>query len=235
MSKYIMRLDDAAIKMDVVKWKRMEELLDKYRVKPLVGVIPDCKDPMMDCYDEDENFWTKVKGWEKQGWIIALHGYDHVYCTEDGGMNPVNKRSEFAGLNLNLQKKKIKKGIEILKEHEIEPQVFFAPSHTFDINTIEALKSESNIRIISDTISNKPYKKYDMTFVPQQSGRVRILPFKVITFCYHPNTMNEKDFIELEKFLINRKEKFIKFPLEQVEREKSLFDKLLEKIYFFKR
>lgn len=235
MSKYIMRLDDAAMKMDIKKWKRMEELLDKYRVKPLVGVIPDCKDSMMDCYDENKNFWIKVKSWEKQGWIIALHGYDHVYCTEDGGLNPVNKRSEFAGLNLNLQKEKIKKGIEILNEHEIEPQVFFAPSHTFDINTIKALKSESNIRIISDTISNKPYKKYNMTFVPQQSGRARVLPFKVITFCYHPNTMNETDFIQLEKFLIKWKEKFINFPLEQVEREKSLFDKLLEKIYFFRR
>ena len=44
MSKYIMRLDDAAEKMNVEKWLRMEQLLDKYSIKPLVGVIPACKD-----------------------------------------------------------------------------------------------------------------------------------------------------------------------------------------------
>lgn len=35
MSKYIMRLDDAAEKMNIEKWIRMERLLDKYNVKPL--------------------------------------------------------------------------------------------------------------------------------------------------------------------------------------------------------
>ena len=40
MSKYIMRLDDAAEKMDIEKWSRMEKLLDKHSIKPLVGVIP---------------------------------------------------------------------------------------------------------------------------------------------------------------------------------------------------
>lgn len=40
MGKYILRLDDAAERMDIVKWNRMEVLLDKYNIKPLVGVIP---------------------------------------------------------------------------------------------------------------------------------------------------------------------------------------------------
>ena len=41
MSQYILRLDDASDYMDVKKWQRMEELLDRYGIKPLVGVIPD--------------------------------------------------------------------------------------------------------------------------------------------------------------------------------------------------
>ena len=45
MSCYILRLDDASDYMDVEKWSRMEELLDKYQIKPLVGVIPDNQDP----------------------------------------------------------------------------------------------------------------------------------------------------------------------------------------------
>ena len=53
MSKYIMRLDDACPRHDRERWQRMEELLTAYGVKPLVGIIPACKDPMMDKYPED--------------------------------------------------------------------------------------------------------------------------------------------------------------------------------------
>lgn len=35
MSRYIMRLDDASEYMDVEKWQRMENLLDKYGIKPM--------------------------------------------------------------------------------------------------------------------------------------------------------------------------------------------------------
>lgn len=201
MSKYILRLDDACEKMDIEKWDRMEQLLDKYGVKPLVGVIPHCEDPMMDDYPIDSNFWSKVNNWISKDWSIAMHGYNHVYSTECGGINPINKRSEFAGEPLEVQKEKIRKGISIMREHDINPNIFFAPSHTFDKNTLLALKAESDINIISDTIANDVYYQDDFQFVPQQSGRVRKLPFKVVTFCYHPNMMQENDFLILECFL----------------------------------
>ncbi|WP_373132251.1 DUF2334 domain-containing protein [Ruminococcus sp. Marseille-P328] len=235
MSKYIIRLDDAADRMDCQKWSQMERLLDKYDIKPLVGVIPNCKDKMMDIYDVDPDFWNKVHQWEDKGWTIALHGYEHVYCTDDGGINPVNKRSEFAGLSLENQKHKIKNGVEIFRNHGLEPKVFFAPSHTFDLNTLEALKQESNISIISDTIANKPYSQYGLTFVPQQSGRVRKLPFNVVTFCYHPNMMEEKEFIYLERFFEKYKELFSNFPIYKETKRKTLFDLILNKLYFAKR
>lgn len=235
MSKYIMRLDDAAEKMDIEKWSRMEHLFDKYSIKPLVGVIPYCKDPMMDKYETDNSFWNKVHRWVDKGWTIALHGYEHVYCTEDGGINPVNKRSEFAGLPLDEQKRKIREGIRVFHDHGIEPEVFFAPSHTFDENTIKAIKEESNIRIISDTVANKPYSKYGMTFVPQQSGSVRNLPFDTVTFCYHPNMMEDADFLRLDHFLDNYYFKFIIFPSDKVDSKRGLLDNVLEKMYFVKK
>lgn len=235
MSKYIMRLDDAAEKMDIEKWNRMEQLLDKYSIKPLVGVIPICKDPMMDKYETDNSFWDKVHRWMDKGWTIALHGYEHVYCTEDGGINPVNQRSEFAGLPLEEQQRKIREGVNVFRDHGIEPEVFFAPSHTFDENTIKAIKEESNIRIISDTVANKPYSKYGMTFVPQQSGRVRKLPFDTVTFCYHPNMMDDQAFQKLERFLQGNRENFRRFPNNEVYRTFGFVDMLLQKIYFARR
>ena len=39
-----------------------------------------------------------------------MHGYNHVYHAERGGMNPVNRRSEFAGEPLEVQRRKYQKG-----------------------------------------------------------------------------------------------------------------------------
>lgn len=235
MSKYILRLDDACEKMDIEKWDRMEQLLDKYGVKPLVGVIPHCEDPMMDDYPIDSNFWSKVNNWISKDWSIAMHGYNHVYSTDCGGINPINKRSEFAGEPLEVQKEKIRKGISIMREHGINPKTFFAPSHTFDRNTLLALKAESDINIISDTIANDVYYQDDFQFVPQQSGRVRKLPFKVVTFCYHPNMMRENDFLLLECFLEKNSDLFIEFPIEKNHRKFDFYDFLIKKMYFLRR
>lgn len=235
MTKYIIRLDDACEKMNVEMWGKMEKLLDKYHVKPLVGVIPCCKDKIMEKYDIDPTFGQKVQSWKKKGWKIALHGYDHVYITSEGGINPVNARSEFAGVDYDIQVKKIVEGISILKDMGVTPNIFFAPSHTFDANTIRALKENSSIRIISDTIARKPYQKDGITFVPQQSGKVRRIVGMVTTFCYHPNTMEKKDFEELELFLEKYSKLFVQFPDVEVTRKRDLLDLILKRIYFFRR
>ena len=61
MSQYILRLDDASDYMDIKKWQRMEELLDRYGIKPLVGVIPDNRDSsLIDTYEQDPEFWDKT-------------------------------------------------------------------------------------------------------------------------------------------------------------------------------
>ena len=201
MSHDILRLDDASDYMDVAKWKRIEDLLIRYNIKPLVGIIPDNQDPtLIENYEQNLEFWKMVSYWKALGWKFALHGCYHKYITEEGGINPVNKRSEFAGVPIDKQREMIRHGVDILKSHDIEAKVFFAPSHTFDEKTLMALKEESNIHIISDTIANDVYYEDGFYFIPQQSGRVRRLPFKVCTFCYHPNMMDDADFYVLERF-----------------------------------
>ena len=165
---YLIRLDDASEYMDVEKWNQIENILQKYNIKPIVGVIPDNKDNnFVNKYEKDNLFWEKVIRWKQSGWEIALHGYDHVHITRNGGINPINYRSEFAGVELRKQKEKISKGIRIIRKNNIKPKIFFAPSHTFDMNTLEALKCESNIRIISDTIANDIYKMNGFYFIPK--------------------------------------------------------------------
>lgn len=197
---YLIRLDDASDHMHIENWARVERMLDENGIKPLVGVIPMNHDPKLLKFREDPGFWQKVRDWQAKGWRIALHGCEHVYCTKSGGMNPVHSRSEFAGLPLEIQREKIRTGLAALREKGLNPDIFFAPSHTFDENTLEALRLESDIRIVSDTVANDTYCRNDFTFIPQQSGRVRELPFKVTTICLHPNNLSDREFEEIETF-----------------------------------
>lgn len=234
---YVIRLDDASDYNNLSNWNRMEKILSSYSIKPIVGVIPNNQDPsMVKAYKKNNDFWKKVKQWQNSGWIIAMHGYNHVYITDDGGINPIQKRSEFAGVSLKKQEDKIKNGIEIFKSNGIIPDAFFAPSHTFDENTLLALKKNSDIRIISDTIANDIYFENDFYFLPQQSGRVRKLPFKFVTFCYHPNTMRDNDFDELENFIKENRNKFNSLDIKNLtKRNKNILDKFLSLLYFARR
>lgn len=235
--KYLIRLDDACPTMGKAKWDRVEQILDQYGVRPMVGIVPDCRDETLMLDPPDPAFWTKAQAWEKKGWAIALHGYNHVYSSEGGldGLNPLWARSEFAGIPLDIQREKIRKGVAILREHDLHLRFFFAPSHTYDENTLTALREESDIRIISDTIATKPYRYQDFTILPQLGGRCveRRLP-GVWTFCLHPNMMSEEDFRRTDSFIQSHQQQFCGFDDLDLERvgPRSLVDRLLSWSYF---
>jgi hypothetical protein len=236
MSKYFLRLDDASEYMDEEKWLRMEHLLDKYSVKPIYGIIPHNEDPDLLIYNQVDNFWNLMQKWQNKGWTPALHGYSHVFETKQGGINPINTRSEFAGVDFSRQCQKIKDGYRILKEHNIIPTIFFAPAHTFDDNTLKALENETMIRIISDTVADDVYFKSNFYFIPQQSGKVRRLPFKTVTFFYHPNIMNDSDFDVVDKFLSEHGRQFGVFDEKVLKKRKfGIKDYVLKKMYFARR
>ena len=231
---YLLRLDDASEYMDLVKWSLMETLLDDQGIKPIVGVIPDNRDPdLVGKYERNPQFWSMVKAWQEKGWTIALHGHTHVYESQSGGINPVNSFSEFAGVSLETQRRNIREGIRIFTENGIDLKIFFAPAHTFDHNTLRALKLESQIRVISDTVANDIYFRDGFHFIPQQSGRVRKLPFRVVTFCYHPNTMSDSDFELLAAFIQRNLDEFRSYDnLSLTNRSPSSFDWLVGRLYF---
>ena len=236
-SKYLIRLDDACPTMDAAKWQRMEDLLDAYRVKPMVGIIPHCQDPQLMLDEPDPHFWQKALSWQEKNWTLAMHGYDHCYMSDKGmsGLNPMWERSEFAGVPLEKQREKIRDGIQILKDKGIYPKFFFAPSHTFDQNTLTALREESDIRIISDTIGRYPYKKEDFWFIPQIVGHCVKMPIPgIYTFCFHPNKMEDAAFQALESFLQLYSQDFIGFDeiaLSDYKQKKKL-DVLLSALFF---
>lgn len=233
--QFLIRLDDACPTMDSAKWCRIENLLDGYGIRPMVGVVPNCKDELLMVDSPDADFWNKVSAWQKKGWTIALHGYDHCYVSSSSGINPMWRRSEFAGVSLTIQKGKIREGISCLKSNGVYPKYFFAPSHTFDENTLIALREESDIRVVSDTIGRYPYKYKDFYFIPQFVGHCVNMPISgIYTFCFHPNTMGDVSFRNLESFLNIYHSRFIGF--EEIDlqkcRDKQWVDKFLSWMFF---
>ena len=201
MLKYIIRLDDACPTMDLEKWSRMEALLDKYSIRPIVGIIPNCKDEAFR-YKENIYFWSKTaKDWTKKGWIIALHGYEH-------DLNSV-VRTEFAGIPIEEQEKKINEGIKILVNNGIEPVCFFAPNHTFDDNTVAVIKNHPTIKFISDGYAFYPYTENGMQYLPSVFDTPhRISNSGIFTFVYHPNEMDDEKYDYLENFIKSNLEYF---------------------------
>src|SRR5438034_10018621 len=105
-ASYILRLDDACPTMNRDMWDRIEELLDRLSIRPIVGVIPENADMSLNCSAADSTFWDRVRTWEKKGWSIALHGFTHArHATprDAEALVPIHSETEFAGVPLEQQ------------------------------------------------------------------------------------------------------------------------------------
>jgi hypothetical protein len=207
--KYILRLDDASEYMDYGKWNPYFKLFDKYEIKPIIAVIPFNQDPQMINSDRDNRFWENVRLWNEKGYCIAMHGYDHVYLNQNSGLLNRNPFSEFAGLSLVQQKEKLLKAQNIFESNSLYPEVFIAPGHTFDENTIQALKDVTTVKTISDGYAVRGgFREYGINWIPQQLSFPKSKFCGLWTICIHPETSNHDYFLELEKFVLKKKDKF---------------------------
>lgn len=210
--KISIRMDDITPDMDWAKFLRFKELCDLYQVKPLIGVVPENKDELLHIDEAREDFWEYILQLQREGWVIAQHGSEHIYKTKKMGCFPLNRLSEFAGLKYEEQLASLKKGQAILKEHGIETDIFMAPAHSYDNNTLRALKA-LGFRRITDGFGIRPYVCKEMTFYPisykQSSSLKKATGYT--TFVAHANTMNEADFKRYEKLFEEQKENIISY------------------------
>jgi predicted deacetylase len=213
----------------------MAALLDEYNVRPLVAVIPDNKDGSLCINPPRPNFWEIVSKWQRKGWTLGLHGYQHRYVTHDGGLVPIGTKSEFAGLPLQVQQEKLREGWRIFQSHCLKPSVWIAPGHSFDRNTLIALKRETEIRLISDGIALKCFVHDGFHWIPQQLWRFRRMPFGTYTICLHPNNMSERSFERLGQVLSKHRRLFIGLSeLQFSARPKNSFENVLTKVFMLR-
>lgn len=151
--------------MNIYQWKRAEEVLRKYNVKPLLRIVPDNADEELMIDPPMTGYWEYIKSLQDDGYKIAMHGYRHQYDIKHRGLINRGINSEFAGHPYEIQYDKIKRGKEILSIHGIHTDTFFAPSHSYDLNTLKALAA-NGFKYMSDGKTSRPIVRNGVLCIP---------------------------------------------------------------------
>ena len=89
-------------------------------------------------------------------------------------------------------------GRDILESHGLKTDIFMAPAHSYDNNTLRALR-ELGYAKITDGFGKRPYRRAGLTFYPISFRLDKSLKKAggVTTLVVHTNTMTDP---ELEKY-----------------------------------
>ena len=154
--QYLLRFDDICPTMNWKVWAEIESVLVQRRLKPILAVVPDNLDPVLQVDPPAADFWERVRAWQDRGWAIAMHGFQHRYVSRNAGLAARRRKSEFAGLPVGAQREKLRRGMEIFERERITSRVWIAPGNTFDATTV-ALLPEFGIDVISAGYFQFPY------------------------------------------------------------------------------
>lgn len=182
------------------RWDRFQAIIDRYKLRPILAVVPDNQDPDLSLQAADPQFWTRMRSLEAAGCTIGMHGYRHVCVGRGHSLLNLHDETEFAGVDESQQRTWIRTGLSILRDHDLSPRVFVAPRHGFDRVTLRALDREG-LGIISDGFARRPFTRYDVVWIPQQLWEPVIKSSGLWTICIHPNTAPESLARKLERFL----------------------------------
>jgi len=199
-AQYLLRFDDLCPTMAHDRWQRFLLLIEEFRLRPILAVIPDNQDPELNLSPPDPEFWARMREMEAAGATIALHGFHH-YCVSRGkSLLPLHHHTEFSGVPEEVQREWIREGLGILRGHGLNPKIFVAPRHGFDNATLRALGNEG-IQAISDGFARVPFVRSGITWIPQQLWRPVEKSKGLWTICVHSNFANAGEVARLHAFL----------------------------------
>lgn len=198
-TKILVRIDDVSDRMNEERFMEYIAFFYSLGIKPMLGVIPQCEDEEMN-YGKVERFWEKMRNFKADGYIIAMHGCKHVYTTSKRGLVSLRPLSEFSGIPLQKQIAMIRESHQIMQQHGMETKWFMAPGHSYDMNTILALR-ENGFSYITDGKARRVYMMDGITFVPATSTWKYHWYGGVLTICLHPNTDSERSFAQMKAFI----------------------------------
>ncbi len=231
-ARYLVRFDDICPTMNWAVWERVEALLLDRNIRPMVAVVPDNRDPHLQVAPAREDFWSRVREWQQRGWTIGWHGFTHVYESADPGLVGLNRRSEFAGVSREAQQRKLQSAFAIFTRHGVRPDLWIAPAHSFDRQTLELLL-EFGVSTVSDGFFVRPVVQSGVLWIPQQLWRFRTLPLGVWTVCYHINSWSESQLHRFESDLTRYADRLIATAdvLGMAKKPKTVFDTAFHSLF----
>jgi hypothetical protein len=198
---FVLRFDDICPTMRWDIWAEIEKALVGSGVKPILAIVPDNRDPVLQRGPVAQDFWDRARRWQELGWTIALHGYQHLYVAKAGGLVTLRKKSEFASLAERDQREKLRRAAEIFAAEGIRSRVWIAPGNAFDEVTVSLLP-QFGMDIISAGWFWRPFiGPHNVTWMPCQLSILRPVPAGVWTVCYHHNLWTNADMDEFKEGL----------------------------------
>lgn len=207
-ARYLLRFDDLCPTVSRERWKRCCELVNDFKIRPILAVVPDNRDPELQASPPDPEFWHQMKAMEEAGATVGLHGYQHRCVSHGRGLVSISTISEFAGVAVETQLNWIREGLRILRSHGLDPKIWVAPRHGFDRNTLRALRAEG-VQMVSDGFACRPFLCDGLTWIPQQLWAPVEKPSGLWTICIHPNTVSDAQISSMHGFLRAHAEQFV--------------------------
>ena len=192
------------------RWARFLSIITRYQIKPILAVIPDNQDPSLSLQAPDPDFWNRMRSLEAAGATIAMHGYRHLCASHGKSLLGMHQETEFAGIEESQQRQWIRAGLEILRGNGLNPRLFVAPRHGFDLHTLSALSSEG-LAILSDGFAQRPFMRHGILWIPQQLWEPVRKTSGLWTICIHTNTAAPALESRLEEFLAEHARQFTTF------------------------
>jgi predicted deacetylase len=199
-AQYLLRFDDLCPTMSRRRWASFEELIAEFQLQPILAIVPDNADPELAVDPPDPYFWSRMRSLQSSGAAVALHGFAHVCSARGRSLLPIHRCSEFAGVSEDLQRQWISLGQAILRENGLQPQLFAAPRHGFDRNTLRALRAEG-LTTISDGFARTAHSRSGLNWIPQQLWAPQLNRSGLWTICIHPNTASDQFVDRLRGFV----------------------------------
>ncbi|HKS58452.1 MAG TPA: DUF2334 domain-containing protein [Steroidobacteraceae bacterium] len=199
-ARYVIRFDDVCPTMNWPVWTQVEAILRRAGVRPIVAVVPENLDPKLRVAPASPDFWDRVREWQRDGWTIGWHGYQHVYSSSSAGVIGVHAGSEFAGHDAAVQGEKLRRAWEIFRHESVVPKVWVAPGHSFDMITVGLLR-QFGVRVVSDGFYWRAVEHGGCRWLPQQLWRFRSLPLGLWTVCLHVNSWQQRDVEHFERMV----------------------------------
>ncbi|MGD0480810.1 MAG: DUF2334 domain-containing protein [Terracidiphilus sp.] len=199
-AQYLLRIDDLCPTVSAQRWRQFQSLIEEFRLHPILAVVPDNQDPELQVSAPDPAFWDCMRALEAAGAAIGLHGYQHLCVSRGRSLVDLHRISEFAGVPAATQQAWIGEGVRILRGHGLDPNIWVAPRHGFDRNTLFALREEGILHL-SDGFARLPFLQSGFTWIPQQLWAPVEKDRGLWTVCVHPNTARDAEIAALRSFL----------------------------------